>query len=288
MKRKRAPPAKKLVKVETQLSESEPEPKETTPPKRTRTASARLSGIKGKTEEPTPSGRGLRAAKLKANKKLDVQARELAEFHRQAELLASPPRSVRPTRSTRTSVRGESQSSLAKRPVRGTRASARLRGATQDSDDEWQQVPDEWLEGGEEKYLPSSRRPSRSRSQKLMYAKEEEEESIDGIIQAGLGSDAVSDLTELSDDEQDVITDPDEHGCQQTTKPAEHKTSAKPPVKGKVENVKREALPEKTNGRNDHIQYTPVIEIPKDFVEWEAVSENRLHLHAHVIIKFDR
>ncbi|KAJ3809360.1 hypothetical protein F5876DRAFT_44013 [Lentinula aff. lateritia] len=78
------------------------------------------------------SGRHGRAAKDQANLKLDAQAKELAELNRQAALLASHSP-------------GSNRTSSA-RPL-GTRQSARLRGS---DDDEWQAIPDEWLQNDED------------------------------------------------------------------------------------------------------------------------------------------
>ncbi|TBU25180.1 hypothetical protein BD311DRAFT_517968 [Dichomitus squalens] len=112
------------------------------------------------------AGKSTRAAKVQANKKLDIQAKELAEFQRQAAALArSSPRKTR------------APASPAKR-ITGTRVSARLRhaggaGDEDDSDDEWQQVPDEWLQ---ESASPSRRTRTRTRSGKGKVWQEEEDE----------------------------------------------------------------------------------------------------------------
>ncbi|KAJ3890976.1 hypothetical protein GG344DRAFT_48286 [Lentinula edodes] len=86
---------------------------------------------------PSTSGRHGRAAKDQANLKLDAQAKELAELNRQAALLASHSPGSNRKSSTRTS---------SARPL-GTRQSARLRGS---DDDEWQAIPDEWLQNDED------------------------------------------------------------------------------------------------------------------------------------------
>ena len=97
-----------------------------------------------RTRRPPPSpedlgpitSRGPRAAKMQASAKLSVQAKELAELQRQAALESrrSGKRVPSPSSPRRSSPR---------RPV-GTRMSARLWGAAQ-GDDEWQEIPDEWL-----------------------------------------------------------------------------------------------------------------------------------------------
>ncbi|KAF8170115.1 hypothetical protein BJ912DRAFT_998243 [Pholiota molesta] len=125
------------------------------------------------------SGRHSRAAKDQAKLKLDAQARELAELNRQA-AMSSISRSTRPTRQ----VAARAQSS--KTPTRsapprafGTRASARLRGPQEE--EEWQPIPEEWLNEGKR---------GKNQKGKLPAAK------------TGLESDeeSISDLTELSDD----------------------------------------------------------------------------------------
>ncbi|KAJ3905397.1 hypothetical protein F5879DRAFT_744584 [Lentinula edodes] len=103
---------------------------------------------------PSSSGRHGRAAKDQANLKLDAQAKELAELNRQAALLASHS----PGSNRKSSTRGASSSKLSSSPARptrgtssarplGTRQSARLRGS---DDDEWQAIPDEWLQNDED------------------------------------------------------------------------------------------------------------------------------------------
>ena len=282
VKRKRAAPAKKpkpkpsLSKAveEDSESDSDVEPEPPAPAKRTRTANGRASRNKAKPDESTSSGRGARAAKLKANKMLDVQAKELAEFQRQAALLSSPSRSGRGTRSTRTSTRGQTQSSPSKRPVLGTRTSARLRGPPNDSDDEWQQVPEEWLKGERDRSPPPSRR---TRSKGKAKAEQEEQEVEESVAEAaGLDSDAISELTELSDDPQD----PDEQIEEPNGLPTESiKTVTEPTdnaVAGRKTNKAKKGIitPEEVV---EPIEYLPPpAAIPEGFVEWEAVR--RLHI----------
>ncbi|KAI0035502.1 hypothetical protein K488DRAFT_68310 [Vararia minispora EC-137] len=94
--------------------------------------SKRVRTVRGKQEMVPPSGgRGARAAKLQANKKLDEQAKELAELKRQAAL--------EQRQTTRTAR-------VAPRPTGGTRISRRLHGA--EADAEWQEIPEEWLKEG--------------------------------------------------------------------------------------------------------------------------------------------
>ena len=72
---------------------------------------------------------------MQANVKLSAQAKELAELQRQAAL-----------EGRRSGRRVASPSPLrsSSRLLMGTRMSARLRGVAQ-CDDEWQEIPDDWL-----------------------------------------------------------------------------------------------------------------------------------------------
>ena len=193
-------------------------------------------------------GKSTRAAKVQANKKLDVQAKELAEFQRQAARLASAK--SRANGSPRKS-RGAS-SSPSKRAV-GTRISARLRNsnradAADDEDDEWQQVPEEWLQESASPEPRSSRARTRSKGKQKAESEGEPEEDDaeldaeepanavgdgdegeepkdddggaeaaddtverDDLLQkAGLESGSVSDLTDLSDQEGSDAAEDDE------------------------------------------------------------------------------
>ena len=245
MKRKR-PPAKKSSahastskldddEYNSEVEKSSPKRKRTqrTPAKpaipSTPRPAARASRSRRKpAPEPEPDltgGRGsTRAAKMQANKKLDVQAKELAEFQRQAAAYAAASRSSRPTR---LSLRGqaEAESSSPTRPTRsrsprkaaavGTRTSARLRGARdEEGEEEWQQIPDDWLHETPE---PTPSRPTRSSARKgkakAAPPPEPDEEDAHGESDAeveipndmqktGLESDAASELTELSVSEE--------------------------------------------------------------------------------------
>ena len=172
-----------------------------------------------------------------------MQAKELAEFQRQAAREAKAHASPRASR--------RAPPSPAKRAV-GTRVSARLRRSTRvatdedgdDDDAEWQEVPDEWLQG-DENPTPSRRSSARTRATKgkaraveedededEAEAEEAEEADADGetdaggekddeqdaadvagngdadghklLQKAGLESDAESDLTDLSEDPQKI------------------------------------------------------------------------------------
>ncbi|KAK0193587.1 hypothetical protein F5146DRAFT_925694 [Armillaria mellea] len=134
---------------------------------------------KGKAKEPSPPvGRRGRAAKAQANIKLDAQARELAELNRQAAARDS---------GLRTSSRRQAAPPPKSTP-RGTRNSARLRGQ---NDDEWQAVPEEWLNE-----TVNGSRNTRSKSLKKTGLESE-------------GS-SISDLTDLSEDESEEKPEDDE------------------------------------------------------------------------------
>ncbi|KAF8558093.1 hypothetical protein OG21DRAFT_1595512 [Imleria badia] len=116
-----------------------------------------------------------RAAKTRANQRLDAQAKDLAEFRRQM-----------------TSSRTRTPSTTPRKPT-GVRVSARLRGTAVESG-EWQEVPDEWLGASDNKSYakdsPSGPLPSGKNRMKT-----------------GLESDdsSISELTELSDGEDDAV-----------------------------------------------------------------------------------
>ncbi|KAJ6448937.1 hypothetical protein C8R45DRAFT_1045711 [Mycena sanguinolenta] len=123
---------------------------------------ARLAHEDPKLTITVPAGGG-RAAKAQAKVKLDEQAKELAELNRAAGIKAPAARETRRGRNPVAPVR----------PL-GTRVSARLRGA---DDDEWQAIPEDWLEEGTKKKAPPKPK-------------------------TGLESDddSISDLTQLSED----------------------------------------------------------------------------------------
>ncbi|KAF7375079.1 Phd finger domain-containing protein [Mycena sanguinolenta] len=123
---------------------------------------ARLANEDPKLTITVPAGGG-RAAKAQAKAKLDQQAKELAELNRAAGIKTPAARETRRGRNPVAPVR----------PV-GTRVSARLRGG---DDDEWQAIPDDWLEEGTKKKASS----------KLKTGLESDDDSI-------------SDLTQLSED----------------------------------------------------------------------------------------
>ena len=139
---------------------------------------------------------GPRAAKLKANKKLDAQAKALAEFQRENAIVT---RSARPKRRA---GRDDDAGSSPSRPSRGTRVSSRLRRGKPDPEEEWQSIPDEWLT--EDNSEPPPRRSTRASKPSALPPHDTDSESNLGDpkhIKTGLESDgSVSDLTDLSSD----------------------------------------------------------------------------------------
>jgi hypothetical protein len=127
----------------------------------------------------TPSSdRHSRAAKDQAKRRLDAQAKELAELNRQAALVSSGSRRQASHRSATTTT-----------PlVMGTRSSARLRGS---QDHDWQPIPEEWLK----EVKPT--RPSKRIEAKTGLESDEE---------------SVSELTELSDDTSEPSLKPELNG----------------------------------------------------------------------------
>jgi len=141
---------------------------------------------------------GPRAAKLKANKKLDAQAKALAEFQREN---AITTRYIRATR------RGgpDDDPTPPSRQSSGTRVSNRLRRAKPDPEDEWQSIPDEWLT--EDNSEPPPRRSVRNAKPSRLSP--DDTDSMSDLedpkpTKTGLESDeSVSDLTDLSSDRGD-------------------------------------------------------------------------------------
>lgn len=122
-----------------------------------------------------PKSNGTRAAKAKANKKLDAQAKALAEFQRQS--------SARTGRAAKRQQTDDETEFAGNSRTLGTRLSKRLRGAANE-EEEWQQVPEEWLGDDEKpKAKPVEKKP----------------------VKTGLESDAESDLTDLSSHEGEEL-----------------------------------------------------------------------------------
>lgn len=131
-----------------------------------------------KVPENPPNSRGSRAAKARANEKLDAQAKDLAKFERHIFSLS------------RTKASKAYSLSLNQHRPTGIRVSARLRGSSV-VEDEWQEIPEEWL--NTQITSPVDEKSQLSSSQRKHSTK------------TGLESDgeSISDLTELSDIESE-------------------------------------------------------------------------------------
>ena len=156
---------------------------------------------------------GPRAAKLKANKKLDAQAKAFAEFQRENAIV------TRPGRTTRRGGPDSDVVSPPSQPPRGTRASNRLRREKPDPEEEWQSVPDEWLtESNSEPPPRRSTRATKSSRPSPADAGSKPDLGDSKPVKTGLESDeSVSELTDLSSDHEDPVStednDEDENNC---------------------------------------------------------------------------
>ena len=190
----------------------------------------------------TPSKRGSRAAKTQANAKLDLQAKQLAAAKAEMDLLDRQAKSSPKRSSNRRSM--------------GTRVSRRLRG--DDGDDEWQQIPVEWLAGADEEeeteVLPkmrntrSSTRPKLSPRDRVLFDRGKKQSKSLTSQKTGLESDDESDLTELSESEE--------------TNPAVEASVVSPYLK------QQEGSRSKDSENEESGEAWP----PSDFVEWETVK----------------
>ncbi|KAG1882064.1 hypothetical protein F4604DRAFT_1921760 [Suillus subluteus] len=208
----------------------DPEPEPTPPPTTPARASRRRNQTQAQNSSPSGS-RGTRAAKSRANQKLDAQAKDLAEFQRQ--MARSKSTNARP---------------LTPRRPSGIRVSARLRGNL--ADDEWQEVPDEWLSPsahdgteGEEKTPPKAKT-------RLKTGLESDEDSV-------------SDLTELSEDD-----DTDEGDTQEE---ADAEEDEEPNVKDEESEADSVPVPDKPNGKIDYEEDDELPSLPEGFIEWETI-----------------
>ncbi|KAN0093108.1 hypothetical protein V8E55_003892 [Tylopilus felleus] len=187
--------------------------------------------------QPSPSPREGRAAKMRANQRLDAQARDLAEFRRQMTSSRTRTASMNPRKYT------------------GVRISARLRGAAVE-DDEWQEVPDEWLAASDThkgcaKDAPPSPLPSSKKGMKT-----------------GLESDdsSISELTELSDGEDDAEGETEEEEAKETS--LLDTEVANPASAGEDTDVEAEDQQDQVANPVDPSTTPPP---PDDFVEWETI-----------------
>ena len=173
------------------------------------------------------NGSRMRAAKTQANAKLDEQAKQLAAAQAEMKLLSKgrypkEPKTASPSR-------------LPSTPL-GTRVSRRLRGLVQD--DEWQQIPDEWLKEDVIKSEPVDGNECLTPADTAKRTRRK----------AGLDSSEGSELTELSDTETNRISDKGTSKARTTMK-----------------DIEDEEQPD----LNDAL---PSVWPPPDFIEWETVS----------------
>ncbi|KAF8838603.1 hypothetical protein BDN67DRAFT_933524 [Paxillus ammoniavirescens] len=194
--------------------------------------------------QSSPGSRG-RAAKTRANQRLDAHAKDLAEFQRQ---MASFSRT------------GGTAAQTPRRPT-GIRVSARLRG-TAVEEEEWQELPEEWLATGD---------PNRDREpQPNSFPPASQKKPKTGLES---DVDSISDLTELSDDGDEEV----EAGADVDKKTGLVSEEAQPPSGHR--NVQDGTAME------GHVEVDPVDQqderrdidedlppsLPEDFVEWETI-----------------
>ena len=185
-------------------------------PKRPRLTSSTTQHSDWHVTHPQHSTRRSRVAKDQAMMKLDAQARDLVNLNRQAAMLNQESTIFRPT-----SLRSQ-PSRYTSRPL-GTRISARLRGSQRE---EWQSVPKEWLNEGKSF---------------------QDDKTEAGLSKTGLESDedAISDLTELSEEVSDH--------SKLNTPSLDEKSAENPALK--------------------HRETSRELQVLDTYVEWETVSE---------------
>lgn len=199
---------------------------------------------------PASRLRGSRAAKARANQKLDAQAKDLAEFQRQ--MAASSGTSPR-------SSKGITLSRTLHRPA-GIRLSARLRGPTA-MEEEWQEIPEEWLSTkttAQDTIKEPSRDPSPQEQHNLRTGLESDDDTI-------------SDLTDLSDDGSQSVTKTEESNEQVEDMQSDERPDVEEPIKAHEEFdcVEGDEEQERAELEKDH-----PTQQPEDFIEWETVSSS--------------
>ncbi|KAH9178342.1 hypothetical protein EDB89DRAFT_2064118 [Lactarius sanguifluus] len=226
------------------------------------------------------ASRGPRAAKMQASAKLSAQAKELAELQRQAALEGrrSSRRVASPSPSRRASPR---------RPL-GTRMSARLRGVNQ-TDEEWQEIPNEWLNEGVEENDGASASDHDKEADMGANSEPEPEPDLDPerdldadmdtqLAKTGLESDddAVSELTELSEitPPATVIVSRPKSSRQSSKKSGDNR---KKPSYSKVQTLTIDAS-------EDEIE--PEWRPPDNFIEWETICVT-LYEWEHICERFE-
>ncbi|KNZ72071.1 hypothetical protein J132_04352 [Termitomyces sp. J132] len=192
-------------------------------------------------EAETITGRS-RAAKSQAKAKLDAQAKELAELNRQANAFA------RSTLGLRTSTRGSPKKAPPQKAV-GTRSSRRLRtNRNDDDDDEWQVVPEEWLNGDRDDRL------------------------------SGANGKQLTEESGKSKDEDDEIGSVDEGEDED-----EEQKMKKQPVKEEEVQVVPDVPPAPVDNKSAEEQ--PVF--PEGFIEWETICVT-IYEWEHIAERFEK
>ncbi|TFK47754.1 hypothetical protein OE88DRAFT_1738283 [Heliocybe sulcata] len=219
--------------------------------------SGRSAGAAGGSGE---TKKGDRAAKRQANIKLDAQAKAFAEYKRETaadsrrsskrQKLEDSPSSPPTMPLTPSKAPSSPSKGAVSRPV-GTRVSRRLRGTT--GDEEWQEVPEEWLkepveEEGQDEESPAMRTRGGARR-----GKQNQKQAMEMRTGTGLESDleSASELTSLSDDLEGETKEQEGLGVEES-EPAQ-----------------------------------PESEVPADFVEWELIAVT-LYEWEHVADPFAR
>ncbi|CAL1715762.1 unnamed protein product [Somion occarium] len=309
-KRKRQPAAKpkpkpSRAKAAATIEEEDFSEEELPPPpaaKRTRTArTARITRGASSSQAQTPTTNGTpraRAAKLQANKKLDAQYKELEAFQREAaaaQAFQKSPTKTAPSTVSGRGRRGTAPASPSPRPILGTRASARIRGTRGrgEDDDEWQQIPEEWLaetasasvNGGRVNGTRTSARAKAKAAEKMDVDESEAEEDKAKETELFGEGDSMSELTELSDE-----TPPGSNGTpalelveetkkQQEIKKLGHRLKkGKGKGKGKPKAVAKAESTPLINGKVEELAPVPeepaeeVAPLPPGFIEWEAIA----------------
>ncbi|KAH9941354.1 hypothetical protein B0H21DRAFT_811643 [Amylocystis lapponica] len=235
---------------------------------------------------PEAGGKSARAAKLQANRKLDAQAKELAEFQA-ASMSKSGSRSTRRTRSE-LEPRSSPPKLLPQTP-RGTRTSARLRGPAAKEDDEWQQIPEEWLIESADVAEPIDVKGKG----KAKAAKEEIEEHGPAMEEHKTGLESDEESSELSDLPEDV----DESGETESTNQHLPSSSLFPNGNShKARSSKRLTPKIQSQAANEpsdvpDVTGDPMLgdvhPVPEDFVEWEAICVT-LYEWEHIAERFEK
>ncbi|KAG9315126.1 hypothetical protein JVU11DRAFT_4249 [Chiua virens] len=192
---------------------------------------------RGKTQsQRSPGSREGRAAKTRANQRLDAQARDLAEFQRQM-----------------VNSRTRAGSTTPRKPT-GIRVSARLRGTAVDND-EWQEVPDEWLAESDTRRTLAKDSPSDSlpaNKKRVKTGLESDNSSISELTELSEGDDSIEAERDL---DRKVVTDMED------TNPASKDNDTN--LEGEGEGQ----LDEEAKSLDPPITPPP----PDDFVEWETI-----------------